>query len=140
MTDQFDFWLGTWRGTWERDGEHGAAVNRVTKEHAGNVVVERFTIESPEPFDGFSVSVFDAREACWKQTWVDDSGSYLDFRGGLDDGRMVLARQFMHESAPVTQRMVWHDIEADRFEWLWQRSRSDGDWETLWTISYVRSA
>src|SRR5436305_10609839 len=89
MSDQFDFWLGTWDGTWEREGEQGAAVNAITKEHNGRVVVERFTIASPEPFAGLSVSVYDERDACWKQTWVDDSGAYLDFRGGFDGERMA---------------------------------------------------
>jgi hypothetical protein len=140
MNDQFDFWVGTWRGTWDRDGEKGSAVNTITKEHAGNVVVERFVIESPEPFNGFSVSVFDERDACWKQTWVDDSGAYLDFRGGFDGEQMALTRQFFVDGVPFTQRMVWRGIEDERFAWLWQRARSGGDWETMWSISYERTA
>src|SRR3954462_11313403 len=95
MDDQFDFWLGTWHGTWERDGEQGNAVNTIAKEYSGHVVVERFVIDAPEAFSGFSVSVFDERDACWKQTWVDDSGAYLDFRGGFDGEQMVLTRQFV---------------------------------------------
>jgi hypothetical protein len=140
MNDQFDFWLGTWQGTWKRDGEQGKAVNTITKEYAGNVVVERFVIDAPEAFNGFSVSVFDQGEACWKQTWVDDSGAYLDFRGGFDGEQMALTRQFVVDGVPFTQRMVWRDIERDRFAWLWQRVRSSGDWETMWAISYERTA
>jgi hypothetical protein len=34
--------------------------------------------------------------------------------------------------------MVWHDIEDDRFQWEWQRSRAGADWETLWAIAYER--
>lgn len=139
MKDQFDFWLGTWRGTWERDGDQGSATNTITKEHGGNVVVERFVVESPEPFNGFSVSVADEREGCWKQTWVDDSGAYLDFRGGFDGEEMALTRQLLVEGLPVTQRMVWRAIEHDRFDWLWQRARSGSEWETLWAIAYERT-
>ena len=135
MTDDFDFWLGTWRGTWP-DG--GSAVNTITKEYGGNVVVERFVAEAPETLNGLSVSVLDSRDACWKQTWVDDNGSYLDFRGGFDGDAMVLSRQLLDGAAVVTQRMVWHDIEDDRFLWAWQRSRADGEWETLWAIAYER--
>lgn len=134
MTDDFDFWLGTWRGTWEG----GSAVNTVTKEYGGNVVVERFAADAPETLNGLSVSVFDTRDACWKQTWVDDNGSYLDFRGGVDGESMVLSRQLLDDTVMVTQRMVWHDITDDRFLWAWQRSRGGADWETLWAIAYER--
>ena len=39
--------------------------------------------------------MFDAKDACWKQTWVDDNGSYLDFRGGFDGEAMALSRQLL---------------------------------------------
>lgn len=136
MTDDFDFWLGRWRGTWQ-DGER-SAVNTITKEYGGNVVVERFAADEPETLTGLSVSVFDAKDGCWRQTWVDDNGSYLDFRGGFADGAMVLSRQLLDGAVVVTQRMVWHEIEDDRFLWAWQRSRAGADWETLWAIAYVR--
>jgi hypothetical protein len=136
MTDDFDFWLGTWRGTWQ-DGER-SAVNTITKEYGGNVVVERFVAHEPETLNGLSVSVFDAKDACWKQTWVDDNASYLDFRGGFDGQAMVLSRQLLDGPVIVTQRMVWHDIEDERFLWAWQRSRAGADWETLWAIAYER--
>lgn len=134
MDSDFDFWLGTWHGTW--DG--GSGTNAVTTEHAGKVVLERFSADEPEPFAGTSVSVFDERERCWKQTWVDDNGSYLDFRGAFRHGAMVLARQFLADGELVTQRMIWRDIEADRFSWAWQRSRGAAGWETLWKIEYER--
>jgi hypothetical protein len=140
MENAFDFWLGTWRGTWERDGEQGSAVNTITKEYGDKVVVERFATDHPEQFNGLSLSVFDERDACWKQTWVDDAGSYLDFRGGFDGDAMVLTRQFLVDGSPVTQRMVWKDITHERFAWLWQRARSGGDWETLWAIAYERTS
>jgi hypothetical protein len=136
MDNDFDFWLGAWMGTWQ-DGER-SAVNTVTSEYGGRVVVERFVADAPETLQGLSVSVFDARDGCWKQTWVDDNGSYLDFRGGFDGESMVLTRQLLDRGVPVTQRMVWHDIHEDWFHWAWQRSRAGADWETLWAIAYER--
>jgi hypothetical protein len=136
MTTDFDFWLGTWRGTWQ-DGER-SAMNTITKEYGGHVVVERFAADEPETLRGLSVSVFDARDTCWKQTWVDDNGSYLDFRGGFEGDAMVLSRQLLDGAVVVTQRMVWHDIEESRFLWAWQRTRAGAEWETLWAIAYER--
>ena len=133
MSD-FDFWVGTWRGTWDAEEGPGVATNVVTRELGDHVVMERFDAAD---FNGLSVTAFDEREGCWKQTWVDDNGAYLDFRGGRIGDDVVLTRQFVLEGAVVTQRMVFCEIEHDRFTWLWQRSRS-GEWETLWRIAYVR--
>jgi len=36
---------------------------------------------------GRSISIFDATDKKWKQTWVDSQGSYLDFVGGLKMAR-----------------------------------------------------
>jgi hypothetical protein len=130
----FDFWLGSWRGTWSQ----GEATNLITKDFGDHVIVEQFTAEPPDSLRGMSVSVFDSREACWKQTWVDDTGSYLDFRGGLNGAEMHLSRELIQDGEEWLQRMVFCNIEDDRFDWLWQRTRGHGSWETLWEISYER--
>ena len=125
----FDFWLGTWRGTWES----GEGTNDVTREYGGHVVYERFRTEG---FTGMSVSVFDEQAQLWRQTWVDDTGNYLDFTGGWQDDSMILCRV----AGTFRQRMVWHDIEPGRFEWLWQRSDGGAEWATNWKIAYERVA
>jgi hypothetical protein len=134
----FDFWLGSWRGTWMQDSGTGEATNVITKEFGGHVIVENFTAEPPNDLRGLSVSVFDGRDGCWKQTWVDDTGSYLDFRGGLAGDEMHLSRELIQAGEEWLQRMIFCNIEHARFDWLWQRTRGNGSWETLWEISYER--
>jgi hypothetical protein len=136
----FDFWLGSWRGTWTQDARAGEATNVITKDFGGNVVVENFKAKPPDTLRGMSVSVFDPREGCWKQTWVDDTGGYLDFRGGLNGQEMHLSRELVLEGEEWLQRMIFRNIEQRRFDWLWQRSHGNGSWETLWEISYERLA
>lgn len=136
---EFDFWLGEWTAEWGGDG-HGT--NIVTKALGGCVVLENFTDLDLEPRSlvGMSVSTYVARESCWKQTWVDNQGSYLDFKGGMTDEGMVLSRQTEHEGKTIHQRMVWYDIAADTFEWHWDRSDDGGEtWKTLWHIHYHRT-
>jgi len=89
---EFDFWLGEWTAEW---GEDGRGTNVVTKALGGCVVLENFTDLDLDPRSlvGMSVSTYVARESCWKQTWVDNQGSYLDFKGGMTDEGMVLSRQ-----------------------------------------------
>ena len=134
----FDFWLGAWRGGWSRGNRPGEATNIITKDFGDNVIVEQFTAEPPDTLRGMSVSVFDAREGCWKQTWVDDTGSYLDFRGGLHGHEMHLSREFIQDDEEWLQRMIFCNIEESRFDWLWQHTRGNGSWRTLWEISYER--
>lgn len=134
----FDFWIGRWRGTWTQGSTRGEAINVVTKEFAENVIVENFSATAPNDLRGLSVSVFDPRDGCWKQTWVDDTGAYLDFRGGPAGDEMHLSRELIQDGEEWLQRMIFRNIERQCFDWLWQRTRSNDAWETLWEISYER--
>ncbi|HKW35434.1 MAG TPA: hypothetical protein VJN92_20650 [Candidatus Acidoferrum sp.] len=60
---------------------------------------------------GMSVSSFLPRAGKWKQTWVDNEGSYLDFVGEFKDGQMILSREGVAPDGPkILQRMVWKNI------------------------------
>jgi Protein of unknown function (DUF1579) len=132
----FDFWLGEWEARWS--GGH-VGRNRVSAILDAHVVLEEFDGRPGTPLVGISVSVFDEAARAWRQTWVDNQGSYLDFAGGLVDGRMELERRALVEGRRVRQRMVWSEIESDRFRWEWQLSPDDdGSWRTLWEIRYTR--
>ena len=128
VEEHFDFWLGEWRGTWEG----GEGTNTVTKILGDRVVLEQFA--SPE-FEGMSVSAFDPSMNIWRQTWVDSEGNYLDFVGRFGRDAMDLRR----ETDDGIYRMLWHDIEPDRFRWRWERSIDGGaSWEPRWLIEYER--
>ena len=74
---QFDFWLGEWDCAW---GEDGKGSNRIERILDGKVIQENF---DGSDFLGISVSVWDSHRKLWCQTWVDNSGAYLDFTGSL---------------------------------------------------------
>jgi hypothetical protein len=128
-----DFWLGEWDLTWEG----GTGTNVVTREFGGCVIHENFHSEG---LIGSSVSVWIPRLGTWKQTWVDDSGSYLDFTGGpTEDGRFVFSRELPPQAKSTHQRMVFHDITADSLVWDWQSSADGGEtWAMQWQIHYRR--
>jgi hypothetical protein len=132
---QFDFWVGEWDGRW--DGGHGT--NVVTAELDDTVIFERFDGRPGTPLRGMSVSVFDAGEDVWKQTWVDSTGGYLDFAGEFDAGAMELRREAREDGALVPYRMRFTDIAADSFLWLWER-KANGRWDVRWRIEYARRA
>lgn len=135
---QFDFWLGDWTVRWtDAEGREHSGTNRIRKTHGGCVIVEQFDGRPGTPLQGTSVSAYVPDAGQWKQTWVDNQGSYLDFAGGLADGRMVLARRDPHSGK--RQRMIFSDIGADSLTWDWQLSADDGaTWRTAWRLHYAR--
>ena len=126
----FDFWLGDWDCSWS---EGGRGRNVVTKELGGNVVYERFDGRPGVDLAGWSVSVWDEDDGVWRQTWVDDNGSYFALEGAMRDGAMELV------STDETYLMRFENIAPGSFDWSWSRRNGDG-WETLWRIGYARAA
>ena len=55
--------------------------NRITKVLDGCVILEEFTGTAGTRLDGRSFSTYDRATRRWKQTWVDNTASYLDFVG-----------------------------------------------------------
>ena len=131
--NQFDFWLGEWDANW---GEDGKATNSVTRILDLKIVQEDFVAAD---LHGMSLSSYDPERRLWCQTWVDSNGTYLDFTGAFEAGKMILARDAIVRGEACRQRMVWYDIQEQQFNWNWERS-DDGvqTWRTLWQIHYTR--
>ena len=135
---ELDFWLGDWDASW--DG--GRGTNRLARILGGRVIHEQFA-ETPTPGEpalhGESWSVFDVERRLWRQTWVDDQGSYLDLVGEVVDGCFAFVRAAPERGPQVRQRMVFRDVTADGFRWTWEASPDDGaTWAVRWEIAYRR--
>lgn len=134
---ELDFWLGEWDVTW---GDDGRGTNRLSRILGGRVILEEFSGSSSRgSLEGRSFSVFDPERRVWRQTWVDDQGSYLDFVGDRDDGDFVFRRHAPELGPNAEQRMVFRDVTLDSFHWRWERS--DDGWQTsevVWAIDYRR--
>jgi len=88
---------------------------------------------------GLSVSTYNMQLGKWQQTWVDNSGSYLDFVGEFAAGKMILSREATLAGQPILQRMVWYNIAEQSLDWNWERSTDDGEtWQIMWHIHYQR--
>ncbi len=137
---QFDFWLGTWRGTWTQDSETKTALNVVNRSHDGCVVTEQFREDQARGLVGTSVSVWNPRTSQWQQTWVDNQGSYLAFTGGLEGATMTLAREVKtKDGKALRERMRFTDVTRDRFVWFWeQQIDEEKTWTVQWRIEYAR--
>ena len=131
--NQFDFWLGEWDVTW---GEDGKGKNHILRIMDDKIIQENF---SAPDLIGMSVSSYDPERKLWCQTWVDNNGSYLDFTGGFENEKMILSRDAIVRGQACKQRMVWFNIDANQFDWNWERSDDGGQsWRALWQIKYTR--
>jgi len=140
---QLEFWVGDWDLTWPgaTASETGHGANSIKRIMDGCVVQENFSAMA-QPLRGTSVSMFDTTTGIWKQTWVDNEGSYLDFTGEFKDGQMILSREAIGlKGGKFLQRMVFKNISANEFDWSWESSRDDGKtWRVLWPIHYKRKS
>ncbi len=133
---QFDFWLGDWKLTWD---EEGRGRNRITSILGGCVIQEEFDGTPSIPLKGLSLSTYNVTTGKWQQTWVDNSGSYLDFIGEFANGKMILSRDTFIQEKPIKQRMIFYNIAKDELDWNWERTDDKGKtWQTLWHIHYQR--
>jgi hypothetical protein len=137
--DALDFWLGSWVVSWAGGGHGTNTIRRILDDRA---IEESFEgSDTDSSLKGRSLSVRDAADGLWRQTWVDSTGAYLDFAGVEVDGRIGFQREATVGGAAVVQRMVWLDVTADSIRWQWLRSRDSGaTWEVVWEIDYRLAA
>lgn len=134
---ELDFWLGDWDARW---GEAGRGTNRLTRILNDKVIREDFSGGGPNGhLVGLSLSVFDAERGAWRQTWVDDSGGYLELVGDVVDGCFSFRRDAPEDGPTTQQRMVFRDVRPESFRWTWELSEDGGaTWAIRWDIGYTR--
>jgi len=135
---QLDFWVGEWDLAYTAGGKPAKSRNRITKVMDGCVILEEFTGGTGTRLDGRSFSTYDRATRRWKQVWVDNTASYLDFDGATVDGDMAFVRAVTRDGKTTHQRMVFRDVRADSLTWLWQSSPDGKAWATQWEIEYKR--
>lgn len=131
---QFDFWVGDWdvvirarSSPTSEDWGEAKGTQHIESILGGCAIAEHFSAEGPgAPWAGKSYSAWQPQLGKWRQTWVDDSGSYIALTGGVEGGVMTL----YGELGPKGQmRMVFKDVTTDALHWEWQRSTDE--WKTL---------
>ena len=135
---QFDFWVGEWELAWsDKNGNNQTGTNSITKILNGCVIEENFKGGS---FIGRSLTVYNPNKKVWQQTWVDNSGGYLEFSGGFVDDQIILSREFRtKDNKKVKQRMIFYNITKNKIDWNWEKSLDDvKTWQLAWKIHYAR--
>jgi hypothetical protein len=141
---QFNFWIGSWNtkgemriGPNQDEWQKTSATNTIKWSFDGMVVEEQFRTPS---FSGMSVSAFDPAAKVWRQTWVDNQGSYIALVGGWSKDRMILTTVANPKKPRIFKRMVFRDIKKDSFDWDWEASSDAGKtWKLMWHVRYDRA-
>src|SRR5262249_50588331 len=85
---QFDFWVGTW-DVYPTGREQLVAHSLIESVYNGCGVRENWMPLKTENSGG-SLNIYVPAEKLWRQTWIDSSGSRVDFKGGWNGTAMVL--------------------------------------------------
>lgn len=136
-----DFWIGNWEVSWPEGDGQGSGINKVEKILDNTTVLENFEVlvGQSKGMKGKSLSAYSAVDNCWKQSWVDNQNTFLNFTAEIVDGNPSFSTDIVQLGLPVTQRMVFKDITDDGFIWDWESSSDEGvSWTSYWTITYKR--
>ena len=99
---QFDFWVGTWNVFDAKSGDRVGS-SLIQKLYGGCALRENW---SQPGFAGGSLTIFDAQDGKWHQTWVDQLGARREFEGGVIEGKMVLTTKSRIRQVPDRPALV----------------------------------
>jgi hypothetical protein len=137
---QLDFWVGDWDVT-----SSGAVAGESHVEHmlGDCVVYENWT--GAAGVTGKSFNLWDSTTKEWRQTWVDSTGTLIEFHGQLVDGNMIYRAQGLAPGpdgklAPTHQRMTFFD-QKGTVRQLGETSTDEGrTWTVAYDLLYTRKA
>jgi hypothetical protein len=87
------------------------------------------------------MNFFEPQRRTWRQVWVSDNGSTLDYRDGVYRNRAMVFSgvSFSPQGDTVLQRLTFHNVAPDTVRQVFEASNDRGrTWTTTWTGIYVR--
>ena len=134
---QLDFWLGTWDVFAPNGVQQG--VNRIEKMLRGCALMENWTGGAGR--EGKSLNFFDPQRKTWRQVWVADGNSVLDYRNGeYRDRAMHFSGISIAANGDTTlQKLTFKNVHADTVHQIFEQSTDRGKtWTVTWTGIYIR--
>ena len=133
----FDFWVGDW-DVFQNDALAGS--NRITSILGGCLIFEEW--ESATGSLGKSFNYYDPSKDHWRQIWVADSGSIIEFTGKARDGGIFYTAE---TSNPETGDVTHHRFEFTKHpeggvRQFWAISKDLEEWTTIWDAQYLKRA
>jgi len=127
---QFDYWLGEWDVEIAGQKLASSSVQIVLDDC---VVFENYT--DSRGYAGKSFSIYDATTKKWEQRYVDTTGGFHTWTGGIEDGRMV----FYWKNPQGLNKMTYEKEGPDRVRQLLFSSNDEGKtWQPTYNGLYIR--
>lgn len=141
---QFDFWVGVWIVTpFQQPLTTSTPIlgdNRVELHLEQCMIVENWTGGGPGGGQGKSINFWDTNRNKWRQVWVADGGSSLDYEGEFRDGAMRFEGWTLAPNGTrVLQKLTFFPIHRDTVRQLFETSSDSGrTWQSGFDGRYVR--
>jgi hypothetical protein len=135
----FDFWVGRWSVTETKTGKP-AGQSVIEKLYDGCTIRENWS----EPgYTGGSLNTYDATAGKWRQTWTDSAGTWREFVGGTENGKMVLVWRHPSLKDPTKmarERMIFTPNADGSVRQYSDASRDDGEtWVERYDYTYRKA-
>jgi len=134
---QFDFWVGEWDVVANASNQP-AGKSSVQLMLGECVIFENWT--GALGVSGKSFNIYNTAEKQWRQTWVDDRGTFTEYAGEFKDDRL----EYLAESAGANGqkqklRMTFFKQGPDRVRQFGEVSTDEGKtWSTQYDLIYNR--
>ena len=133
----FDFWVGKWDVYKTGEGKI-VAHSLIESLYDGCAIRENWMPLKGQA--GGSISNYDEREQGWHQTWVDASGTRVEFTGGYADGKMILTGLWRDVAGPGQDgliRMTYSRLPEGAVRQLGELSQdAGGNWKPAFDFTY----
>ena len=134
---QFDFWLGEWEVKNTLDQPAGQSSIQLILGKC--VLLENWT--NAAGGSGKSFNVFNRQTRQWHQTWVDDQGTFTEYKQGeYKDGKLTyLAEQLDAKGQKQWQRMTFYNLGPNQVRQFGEVSTDGGKtWQPSFDLMYYR--
>jgi hypothetical protein len=132
----FDFWIGEWTVT--ANGQF-AGTNSIQPILGHCTIFEQW--ESVAGTLGKSFNYYDPGKDHWRQIWIADSGSFIEFTGEARDGGIFYTAETINpaDSSVTLHKFEFTQIEDGIVRQYWETSNDDGaSWAPIWDGRYER--
>ncbi|HEY3947638.1 hypothetical protein [Phenylobacterium sp.] len=135
---QFDFWVGRWDIT--PTGKDTVTAHSLIEKVYGCGIRENWMPNAGGA--GGSLSIYVPAEKGWRQTWIDFTGSYVDFKGGWDGHAMVLTGNWPGpDGKPNLVRMTYTQSSDGSVRQAGAASKDGGKtWAPTFDLTYHKAS
>ncbi len=129
---QLDFWIGRWDVYPAKQPDKLVAHSLIESVYAGCAIRENWMpLANP---GGGSLSAWVPGQKGWRQTWVDSSGAWVEFQGGMQGNALVLEGEWGKRT-----RMRYEPLPDGSIRQSGEALGADGKWSPSFDLIYRRA-